>query len=93
MDACDLSTGVRERLDRRLEARVGLPPEAFDLPRFAGELPVAALVVHDQDDVEVPWAEGAAVASAWPGLSSRPRAGSGIAAFFGTPPSLAWRTS
>jgi hypothetical protein len=43
MDACDLSTGARERLDRRLEARVGLPPEAFDLPRFAGELPVAAL--------------------------------------------------
>jgi predicted alpha/beta hydrolase family esterase len=67
MDACDLAPGARERLDRRLAARIGEPPEAFNLPRFAGELPVAALVVHDQEDAEVPWADGAAVASAWPG--------------------------
>jgi hypothetical protein len=66
MDACGLSVAARKRLDRRLEARVGVP-ESFDLPGFAGELPPGALVVHDREDAEVPWAEGAAVAAAWPG--------------------------
>jgi hypothetical protein len=64
-EACRLSAAARERLDRRLTARVG-PPEAFDLPRFAGDLPVAALVVHDREDAEVRWTEGAAIADAWP---------------------------
>src|SRR6185503_2004186 len=53
MDACGLSAGARSRLERRLETRVGVPPEA--------------LVVHDQDDAEIPWADGAAIAAAWPG--------------------------
>jgi hypothetical protein len=67
MDACRLSTRARSRLERRLEARVGAPPEVFDLTRFAQDLPLAALVVHDRDDAEIPWADGAAVAAAWPG--------------------------
>ena len=66
-EACGLSTGARKRLDRRLEARIGAPPEAFDLSRFARDLPMAALVVHDQEDAEVRWADGAAIAAAWPG--------------------------
>jgi hypothetical protein len=65
-EACGLSAGAQERLHRRLEARVGGPPETFDLPRFAADLPLAALVVHDQEDAEVPWTEGAAIAAAWP---------------------------
>ena len=65
-DACGLTAGARDRLDRRLTARVGVPPEAFDLPRFAADLPVPALVVHDRGDAEVPWTEGAAIADAWP---------------------------
>lgn len=65
--ACGLSPSARVRLDRRLEARVGLAPEALDLSRFAGDLPVDALVVHDREDAEVRWAEGAAIAAAWPG--------------------------
>jgi hypothetical protein len=65
-EACGLSAAARVRLDRRLTARVGAPSEAFDLPRFAADLPVAALVVHDRADTEVRWAEGAAVAAAWP---------------------------
>jgi pimeloyl-ACP methyl ester carboxylesterase len=67
MDACGLTTRARIRLERRLEARVGVPPEALDLTRFARDLPLAALVVHDQDDAEIPWADGAAIAAAWPG--------------------------
>jgi TAP-like protein len=65
-DACGLTAGARDRLNRRLTARAGVPPEALDLSRFAGDLPLAALVVHDREDAEVPWAEGAAIAAAWP---------------------------
>jgi hypothetical protein len=65
--ACGLSADARARFERRLEARVGLPPEAFDLSGFARDLPLAALVVHDREDPDVPWAEGAAIAAAWPG--------------------------
>ena len=65
-DACGLTAGARDRLDRRLTARAGIPPEALDLSRFAGDLPLAALVVHDREDAEVPWADGAAIAEAWP---------------------------
>ena len=67
MDTCGLSKRARNRLERRLEARVGATPEVFDLTRFAQDLPLAALVVHDRDDAEIPWADGAAVAAAWPG--------------------------
>jgi hypothetical protein len=66
-DACNLAPGARKLLDRRLTARVGAPSEAFDVPRFAADLPLAALVVHDREDREVRWAEGAAIADAWPG--------------------------
>ena len=66
-EASGLSAAARARLDRRLEARVGAPSEAFDLSRFAADLPMAALVVHDREDTEVRWAEGASIAAAWPG--------------------------
>lgn len=65
--ALSLAPATRARFERRLEARVGVPPEALDLSRFAQDLPVAALVVHDREDGEVRWAEGAAIAAAWPG--------------------------
>ena len=65
--ACGLSAAARVQLERRLEARVGQPLTGFDLPRFARELPTAALVAHDQEDAEVRWSEGASVAAAWPG--------------------------
>jgi Serine aminopeptidase, S33 len=64
---CRLAVGARDRLQHRLERRVGEPLGAFDLPRFARDLPLTALVIHDREDVEVPWREGAAIAAAWPG--------------------------
>lgn len=62
-----LSADSRARLRRRLEARLGQPFDAFDLPRLVAEFPHAALVVHDREDAEVPWSDGAAIAAAWPG--------------------------
>jgi hypothetical protein len=62
-----LSDAARGEFQHQLEARVGVPLQAFDLPRLAADLPAAGLVVHDRDDREVPWADGARVAAAWSG--------------------------
>jgi predicted alpha/beta hydrolase family esterase len=66
-DALGLHGTARARMRVALEARVGRPPEAFDLAGFTGTLPPGALVVHDRADAEVPWTDGLAVARAWPG--------------------------
>jgi len=65
--ALGLSEAARAAMRRQLRRRAGEPPEAFDLPALAGELSAGALIVHDRGDAEVPWADGAAVAGAWPG--------------------------
>ena len=67
MDACGLSHARAEPARASAGGAHRRPPEVFDLTRFAQDLPLAALVVHDRDDAEIPWADGAAVAAAWPG--------------------------
>jgi hypothetical protein len=65
--ALGLRPGTREALRERIERRVGLRMSDLDLPSLAPGLSTAALVIHDRADAEVPWADGAAIASAWPG--------------------------
>lgn len=63
-----LPPGVRDAARTRLERRVGFTADAFDLPRMAAAAPpVPLLVVHDRGDAEVPFADGADIAAAWPG--------------------------
>lgn len=66
-DALGLSRTQGLKVRGRVEERLGVPFDQFDLPRFAGALEVPLLVIHDEDDKEVPWAHGEAVARAWPG--------------------------
>lgn len=66
-EALGLSEALRARLRVRLEARVGLSLEELDVPRLARGLDTPLLVIHDRDDVEVAWADGAAIAEGWPG--------------------------
>ncbi|HET6922588.1 MAG TPA: alpha/beta fold hydrolase [Anaeromyxobacteraceae bacterium] len=67
-DALGLPPGIRDAARARLERRVGFTADAFDLPRMAtGAPPVPLLVVHDRGDAEVPFADGADIAAAWPG--------------------------
>lgn len=54
---------MRERSERWLGARW----EEFDVPALARNQTAPLLVVHDRDDAEVPWSDGAAIARAWPG--------------------------
>lgn len=53
---------------------VGVDADEIDVARFAGEFRFDGLVVHDEDDREVPFAEARAMLDAWPaaqGLSTR----------------------
>jgi fermentation-respiration switch protein FrsA (DUF1100 family) len=55
------------RMRHRSEARLRFRWSDLNVPRMAAEFAVPLLVVHDRDDPTVPWAEGAAIAEAWPG--------------------------
>ena len=65
-DALGLDRRARELMQRRIERQVGLPWKAFDVTRLAGCQATPLLVIHDRDDAEIPWQQGAAVARAWP---------------------------
>jgi len=54
---------MRERSERWLDARW----EEFDVPVLARGQSAPLLILHDRDDDEVPWSDGAAIAQAWPG--------------------------
>lgn len=60
--------GYTDRTKTRLEIRLadvaGRPLADFDLTRMSE--PARTLVVHDRADKEVPYADGARVAEAWP---------------------------
>ncbi len=52
---------------RRSEARLRVRWSELNVPRMAAGFDIPLLVVHDRDDPTVPWAEGEAIAAAWPG--------------------------
>ena len=54
---------MRERLARRLD----FSWSSMDVPAFAPNMRAPLLIIHDRDDREVRWSDGAAIASAWPG--------------------------
>jgi pimeloyl-ACP methyl ester carboxylesterase len=66
-DGLALSSRVEDSIRERLRRRLGIAPEEFDLVRRTSQASTPLLVVHDRDDLEVPWSEGAAIARAWPG--------------------------
>jgi pimeloyl-ACP methyl ester carboxylesterase len=66
-EALALTPAVRDGTLARLARRLGIAVEEVDLVRRAGSTPL--LVIHDRNDREVPWADGDAIARAWPGAS------------------------
>jgi pimeloyl-ACP methyl ester carboxylesterase len=73
-DALGISQQVMEGMRRRTERRLGFRWAELDVTRHASARTQPLLVVHDLEDDEVPHADGAAIASAWPGarlLSTR----------------------
>ena len=58
---------VMATMRARSERWLGVSWDEFDIPALARGQAVPLLVVHDRDDAEVPWSDGAAIASEWPG--------------------------
>ncbi len=66
--AVDMPARVRANMIRRLEKRYGEGfRERIDPVRVAPSLRLPGLLIHDRDDHDVPWTEGAEVAREWPG--------------------------
>jgi pimeloyl-ACP methyl ester carboxylesterase len=51
----------------RLERRLGFSWKDLNIPVIAADMRVPLLVIHDRDDREVSWNDGAAIAQSWPG--------------------------
>ena len=58
---------LRRAMQAAIEERFGLRWFELEIPRLAPRLKTPALVIHDRNDTFVPWAQGAALARAWPG--------------------------
>jgi pimeloyl-ACP methyl ester carboxylesterase len=66
-------TSMRERLEHRL----GFDWEDMNVPALAPAMRIPLLVIHDHEDREIPWNNGAAIAAAWPGAQLVTTAGLG----------------
>jgi pimeloyl-ACP methyl ester carboxylesterase len=58
---------LRRAMQTAIEGRYGLRWDELKLERLARNLEAQALVIHDRNDRQVPWKQGAAFAQLWPG--------------------------
>ena len=58
---------AREAMQARIERRLGVTWAALDVRTYARAMRAPLLVVHDRDDNEVPWQDGAIIAREWRG--------------------------
>jgi pimeloyl-ACP methyl ester carboxylesterase len=72
-----LTPAVLARMKRNIERRFGQAWEEFDVLRAARTMTAPLLVFHDREDRNVPWTDGAAIVSAWPGAELVSTAGLG----------------
>ncbi len=75
--ALGLSATTRRRLQQRSERRLAFRWADLDVPTLAREFAAPLLVIHDREDRVVPWADGAAIAAAWPGAEMMTTTGLG----------------
>lgn len=77
-DVLAVPAAVQAVFQRKLEARFGTDVwQRFSPEVLAGQMDVLGLIVHDLDDIDMPWQEGEAVARAWPGAQFVRTAGLG----------------
>lgn len=62
-----ISSPVRDSMKLRIERRYGVEWKSFDLVVRAAAMQARLLVFHDRGDKKLPFSNGAAIATAWPG--------------------------
>ena len=75
--AVGLDEADRAGLEQRLGASTGIPLASLRLPALTAGRDAALLVVHDREDREVPFAQGEALAAAWPAAQLQSTSGVG----------------
>jgi pimeloyl-ACP methyl ester carboxylesterase len=68
---------ARDLMRERVERRLGVAWSTLDVAGFAPQMRTPLLVIHDREDAEVPWQEGAIIAQAWPGATLSTTSGLG----------------
>lgn len=61
-----LKSSVSEKMQQIIEDKVGVKWELLDAPASVSEFDIPLLIVHDEDDREVPLANGREYVNAWP---------------------------
>jgi pimeloyl-ACP methyl ester carboxylesterase len=67
LETLGFGRGAREAMQARIERRLGVAWAALDVRTYASAMRTPLLVVHDRDDSEVPWQDGAIIARGWRG--------------------------
>lgn len=65
-DSIALPDAAKRSFFDLVDQRVGVPARELDTSRIGPRLHLPGLIVHDRDDDMVPFAEGEAIARAWP---------------------------
>lgn len=69
LEALGFRRRARDLMRERIERRFGVAWSTLDVGGFAARMRTPLLVIHDREDAEVPWQEGAGIAQAWPGAT------------------------
>jgi pimeloyl-ACP methyl ester carboxylesterase len=81
---------VQQTMHRNLERRLRIVWEDLHIPTLVRELPAAALVIHDRDDADVPFAHGEEIVGAWPGSRLESTRGLGHRTLLRDPAVIRW---
>jgi pimeloyl-ACP methyl ester carboxylesterase len=68
---------TRDVMRARVEQRLGVLWSTLAVGGFAPQMRTPLLVIHDREDSEVPWQDGAIIAGAWPGATLTTTSGLG----------------
>jgi pimeloyl-ACP methyl ester carboxylesterase len=80
-----ISPAVQQTMHRNLERRLRIVWDDLHIPSVVRKLPPAALVIHDRDDTDVPFAHGEEIAGAWEGSTLESTSGLGHRALLRDP--------
>jgi pimeloyl-ACP methyl ester carboxylesterase len=81
---------VQQTMHRNLERRLRIVWEDLHIPTLVRKLPATALVIHDRDDADVPFAHGEEIVGAWPGSRLESTRGLGHRTLLRDPAVIRW---
>ena len=87
--ALAIAPAVQETMHRNLERRLRIVWDDLHIPTLVRELPAAALVIHDREDADVPFAHGEEIVGAWAGSRLETTSGLGHRALLRDPAVIA----